>query len=340
VCQDRTNLQDHDLAPVSFAYPFGSVDDAAAAAVRSCGYASARGVGGTTYRETVPPRDPYRLRTPALPRASTRLAGYQKMVRVAERRGGGWVILVFHGICDNQCTGTSSTTPAQFEALLDWLQERRTRGTRVRTVGAVIARGPTPPRTAISCNGSSCTRGWYRHSPVPVRLSATDPNGVAATTYYTTDGSDPRGSGDRRAYVGRFAVSRTTTVRYYSTDRTGQAEPPRSRRIRVDAARPRVSLTTPTAGTTYRRGGKVLLGARALDRATGPKPASGIGTVVFRDGRRTLATVTTPVSGTTTYRFSWRPGSVSTGWHSLTARATDVAGNTTTSSTVRVYLRR
>jgi hypothetical protein len=53
------------------------------------------------------------------------------------------VQLVFYDLC-NQC-GAYSITPADFTALLDWLQPRAASGTVVRTTAEVIG-GPVQPR--------------------------------------------------------------------------------------------------------------------------------------------------------------------------------------------------
>ncbi|HET9658051.1 MAG TPA: chitobiase/beta-hexosaminidase C-terminal domain-containing protein, partial [Kineosporiaceae bacterium] len=72
VCQDRQNLIDHGFDPTSFAYPTGAYDAQAESIVRSCGWTSARAAGGIDvsgdgagplYAETLPPKDPYALRT-------------------------------------------------------------------------------------------------------------------------------------------------------------------------------------------------------------------------------------------------------------------------------------
>jgi hypothetical protein len=62
VCDDRTNLVDRGLGPVtSFAYPYAAANSTSQSVVESCGYASGRGVGslrddcGGCLRQTVPP---------------------------------------------------------------------------------------------------------------------------------------------------------------------------------------------------------------------------------------------------------------------------------------------
>lgn len=346
VCDDRTDLVNRGLGPVvSFAYPYASVNAAAESVVASCGYSTGRtvgGLGGGTYVESVPPADPFRTRTAAPGESGTTLADLQSAVTNAENAGGGWVPMVFHGICSNSCTGSNSLSPAIFTAFLDWLQQRSSSGTVVRTVGEVMGGGsqppppPTPaaPTTSISCDQTACSTGWYRR-PVSVTLSATDPAGSATTTYYTTDGTDPTSSGTRTRYAGAFQVSGTSTVRYFSANSTGQAEPPKAQTVRIDAAPPTVGTVSPT-GSISRRAGTVTLSVSAQDLGTGSGAPSGIARVVFYDGSATIGTATVPNTGTSTYSVSWRVRTASVGQHSLRATATDVAGSSTTSTPVTV----
>jgi peptidoglycan/xylan/chitin deacetylase (PgdA/CDA1 family) len=146
VCGDRVALFDHGFQPVSFAYPFGSFDADSKAVVAACGYNSGRGVSGVNDRrvfaETIPPLDAYATRTPPNPKQSTTLATIEGYVTAAENNGGGWVQLVFHHLCD-QCDAYS-ISPANFIALLDWLQPRAATGTTVKTTAEVVG-GPVQP---------------------------------------------------------------------------------------------------------------------------------------------------------------------------------------------------
>jgi peptidoglycan/xylan/chitin deacetylase (PgdA/CDA1 family) len=154
VCDDRTNLIDNGFAPVkSFAYPEAASDASIEQIVQGCGYGRARTVGNINsiticktcpYAETIPPQDPYYLRTPDAVDSGTTLSTLQTYVTNAETHGGGWVVLVFHGICDNSCTGTNSLSPWIFMAFLDWLAPRSANGTVVRTIGQVMGGAPTP----------------------------------------------------------------------------------------------------------------------------------------------------------------------------------------------------
>jgi peptidoglycan/xylan/chitin deacetylase (PgdA/CDA1 family) len=153
VCRDRQNLLDRGFAPASFAYPEAGVDANAERIVRQCGYASGRSAGnvfsdgacdGCPDAETIPPADRYALDTPEPAVVSTTLVEMKRYVTEAENNGGGWVILNFHGICDNLCTADNSVRRATFTAFLDWLELRSDRGTVVRTVGSVMGVPTTP----------------------------------------------------------------------------------------------------------------------------------------------------------------------------------------------------
>jgi hypothetical protein len=100
--------------------------------------------------ETIPPADPYFTRAPDSVDGTWSLADIQTLVTQAESNGGGWVQLTFHHISDGG--GAYSITPANLNALMDWLQQRATQGTAVKTVQEVIGgalrpgvAGPVPP---------------------------------------------------------------------------------------------------------------------------------------------------------------------------------------------------
>ena len=352
VCDDRTNLINNGFSPVtSFAYPYAASNTSVEQIVQSCGYSSGRTVGNINsitvctdcpYAETIPPRDPYYLRTPEPAISTTTLSDLETYVTNAETHGGGWLILVFHGICDNSCTSTNSLSPSIFTAFLDWLQPRSANGTVVQTVGQVM-NGPapppgpdtTPPATAISCNSATCASGWYKTSPVTVSLSATDTGGSGvATTSYTTDGTDPRTSPTAITYTAPFPVSQTTMVSFASTDVAGNTEQPKSQLIQIDSAAPTVSITAPPDASSFKRGTRVTVSGSATDSGTGTGAPSGVARVVFiLDGTTTLSTVTA-----SPYQFSWNTRKTSFGQHTLTAVSTDVAGNSATSAPITVTI--
>ncbi|TMD84018.1 MAG: hypothetical protein E6I78_11385, partial [Chloroflexi bacterium] len=98
----------------------------------------------------------------------------------------------------------------------------------------------TAPSTAIACNGTSCSSGWY-NAPVSVTLAATDNSGGAGIggIYYTTNGSAPTTSSPR--YTGAFTVSTTSLVQFFSVDNAGNAEAVKSQAVQIDTVAPATS---------------------------------------------------------------------------------------------------
>src|SRR5262249_30903061 len=79
-------------------------------------------------------------------------------------------------------------------------------------------------------------------------------------------------------------------------------------------------------------GRDVSLSANPTDSGTGSGAPSGVAQVVFRlDQTKTLATVITAP-----YQFTWNTRKIPFGQHTLTAVATDKAGNSATSPPVTV----
>jgi peptidoglycan/xylan/chitin deacetylase (PgdA/CDA1 family) len=356
VCDDRQALLQHGLDAVSFAYPEGAYDQTAKGIVRDCGYSSGRAAGGVSasgpvYAETVPPLDVYATRTWTAPTPSTspiQLADMQAVVNAAAGHGGGWVQIVVHRVCSqtydsaNYSSCLNSWRPTELDTLngfLDWMAAAgqpggAPAGSVVQTVRQTISPPSTSaPTTQISCNGAVCSASWYR-AAVQVTLTATPgPDGSPVlATYYTTDGSTPTASS--QAYAGPFQVTATSTVKFFSVDQAGHAEPVKSQLVSIDAAAPSVALTSPAGGASFRRGTKITVSATATDLGTGPGSPSGVASVAFYvDGTTKLATITT-----SPYQFRWNTRSASTGTHPLTAVATDVAGNSATSAAVTITL--
>ncbi len=171
VCQGRATLAGWGFTVTSFAYPYASVNPAAEAIVKNCGFNSARGLGdiesrfgcsGCGFSEATPPADPYYTRALDQVTTSWTLADLQQAVINAENSGGGWVQYTFHHICDNACDPLSVTS-ATFGQFAQWLAARATtNNTVVRTVGQVIggavqpivsATGTNPPAPAPGVNG-------------------------------------------------------------------------------------------------------------------------------------------------------------------------------------------
>jgi len=162
VCDDRVKLINMGFELRSFAYPHGAHDPAVERLVHDCGYDSGRALPGLRSpgygclegcppAESIPPMDPYVIRTPTTVRDSTTVEMLKTYVTQAEESGGGWVPLVFHHICDNGCAD-NSVSIATFSEFVDWLDERPTT-TKVQTVGRVMHPPPSaamPPMSTAS----------------------------------------------------------------------------------------------------------------------------------------------------------------------------------------------
>jgi peptidoglycan/xylan/chitin deacetylase (PgdA/CDA1 family) len=151
ICSDRQRLIREGFNPVAFAYPEGASDQTVVAIVKKCGYRAARTAGGIfperpIYAERIPPENPYFIRTlPAEAPTPIRLAYLQNAVTAAATHGGGWLLLVFHRVCDRQnpeyaaCMGGyASIDSTTLDAFLDWLQHDAPAGVAVKTVAEVM----------------------------------------------------------------------------------------------------------------------------------------------------------------------------------------------------------
>jgi peptidoglycan/xylan/chitin deacetylase (PgdA/CDA1 family) len=130
ICQDRSNLQALGFDVVSFAYPGGAVNDETKQTVKDCGYRNARVV--VDGPETIPPADPFALRAMPYIVDDTRLAKIQRYINSTQEKGGGWVILIFHHVCDG--CDYYSISPNAFTKLADWLGEQQKNGLVIRTI--------------------------------------------------------------------------------------------------------------------------------------------------------------------------------------------------------------
>jgi peptidoglycan/xylan/chitin deacetylase (PgdA/CDA1 family) len=422
VCDDRQAIMSHGFSVTDFAYPYGASNSTVESIVKNCGYSSARRAWGlcsvglmppncnAALAETIPPQNIWEIRTTGV-HAQNTLTDIEGAVTRAEDAGGGWVVLLFHHVCDG-CDPTYAVSPAILSGFLDWLAPRSAGGTYVRTMSDVVG-DTTPPTSSIACNTSACS-SWYNQSvsvslsatdsgtavsairyttdgttpttssplytapftvsttttveyqawdmagnveatksqliqidqtppvssiacnsaacssswyapPVSVSLSAADAGGSGvAAIRYTTDGSDPTASST--LYTGPLNVSTSTTVKYRAWDTAGNVEATKSQLIQVDTLAPSVSITSPANGATLT--GNVKIVAAATDAQT------GVASVAFYvDGTLLGTTTNSP------YQLPWNTRKAGSGTHTLTAVATDRAGNKTTSAAVTVTVR-
>ncbi len=241
ICDARQALLARSYPQVSFAYPFGNNDAVTEGLVEECGYLSGRDVTPIAQwamedRETIPPANPWALRTPGSIDVNDTLAEIQTWIMDAEvvdqTEDDVWIPLVFHHICDppnpacadpDQVDGQYITS-SDFDALLDWLQAREPMGTRAETVAEVIDPDTQSPTSQISCDGGPCQTGNYSHA-VSATLSATDPGSSGLKGIrYTTDGSEPSASSP--LYTGPIPVTSPTTIRFRAEDHVGNVESP------------------------------------------------------------------------------------------------------------------
>jgi peptidoglycan/xylan/chitin deacetylase (PgdA/CDA1 family) len=141
VCDDRQNLLDHGFKPVSFAYPFGGYGDATKQMVRECGYSDARTIGAGP--DQTPPTDPYALRAFPYVVGDTDASKLQRYVVGTRKEGGGWVILIFHHVCDG--CDYFSVKPDVLNQFVQWLAEQQSLSRlKVKTVGEVVLGSSSP----------------------------------------------------------------------------------------------------------------------------------------------------------------------------------------------------
>lgn len=77
-----------------------------------------------------------------------------------------------------------------------------------------------------------------------VKLTTTDPDSPA-TTYYTTDGSNPLSSSTRKVYTKIITISHTTTLRFAAVD-TDDNKNSYIEKYTIDTVRPKITSTIPS----------------------------------------------------------------------------------------------
>ena len=159
ICTDRNTLLSWGYAVTSFAYPFSDINASVKSTVQTCGYNTARLVGGLRSphsctecpaAEPMPPADLYATHTPDDIDTTWTLQDLENTVAQAERKGG-WLTFNFHHVCD--ACDPRSIRASVLDQFLAWLQPRsgHTIRTTVKTVQHVVTgsvkspMAPTPP---------------------------------------------------------------------------------------------------------------------------------------------------------------------------------------------------
>ena len=312
VCEDRQNLIARGYDPVSFAYPGGATDLLAESIVRDCGYTAARLVGGivspnwcpncgSPRAELLPPEDPFAVRTPAFGSGEITLSAIQGVVTQAEL-AGGWVPLVFHGVCETATCGTGWVRPTTLAALLDWLATRSAQGTVVRTMREALdpSTPPPPPPAAPDTSIASGPTGTVASTAASFEFSS---DKASASFECKLDAGAWEACASPKAYSGLADGSHTFSVR--ATDGGAVDATPATRTWTVDAAAPDTSITSGASGTvasgsasfafTATKAGSSFeckLDAGAWEACTSPKTYSGLA-----DGSHTFSVRAKDASG-------------------------------------------
>lgn len=172
------------------------------------------------------------------------------------------------------------------------------------------------PDTNLATNGTAGTNGWYR-SWVQISLTPLDNQSGVANTFYTVDG------GAAQPYTGSFTVSGNAqhNVTYWSVDKVGNNEAPRSVTVKIDITSPDTmnAVTGPVGNSVYFRGA-IQMSLTAADNL------SGVATTHYRIDGGAIQTYTGAftVSGD--------------GTHPVEFWSVDVAGNDTTRATSMIRI--
>lgn len=189
------------------------------------------------------------------------------------------------------------------------------------SVAVLVIVDNTLPTVSFTAPAATYVRG-----SVQLTASASDNRAVTRVEFH--DGSVLIGTATTAPYsmnwdtVGLANGSHTLYARAY--DAVGNVKVD-SRNVTVDNAAPAVAITSPANGATL-----LSLFLSTTIQASASDNA-GVTQVVFYDGGTVLGTDTSAP-----YSVSWNLLSAAKGKHTLTARATDVTGNVTTSAAISV----
>jgi subtilisin family serine protease len=175
--------------------------------------------------------------------------------------------------------------------------------------------------TAPTVSVSSPAASTYLTGVAAVSAAATDDTAVTQVDFYL-DGTTLIGSDTTSPYGVSWDSTTATAGAHGLTakayDAVGNVGTSSSVSVTVDRTAPTAALTAPAAGATL--SGTVAVSGTATD-------AGGIAKVEFYDGATLLGTDTS-----SPYSVNWDTTAATIGSHSLTLKAYDTAGNTTTTS--------
>jgi peptidoglycan/xylan/chitin deacetylase (PgdA/CDA1 family) len=217
ICDDRSNLIHWGFRPTDFAYPFAALSPTVEALTRECGYNSGLGTGTLrgagrcifcAWAETIPPRNPYDVRTPVevnsvntvwVPRT------YESIVTNAQQHGGGWIVFTLHDVCPTNC-GLGTSAPI-LTTVLKWLRNQKANNVLVEPMNQVIG-GPVRPAVAgpvprrLPAPGVANASLRQAANGTPVCFQQVRNSGTAATFSYQARGG-PHGAAAETVRVTR-----------------------------------------------------------------------------------------------------------------------------------------
>jgi hypothetical protein len=175
----------------------------------------------------------------------------------------------------------------------------------------------TPPSVSIT----SPTNGSTVSGTVSIQVSATD-NVAVASVSLTVDGTTIGTSSTAPYSFSWTASSGTHTIVATAKDAAGNSATNSisvsQNVVSADVTAPAVSITSPASGSSV--SGTVSVSVNASDNV-------GVKSVTLSVDGTIVSTLTA-----TPYNFSWNTTNVADGNHSVSAKATDAAGNTNTST--------
>lgn len=224
--------------------------------------------------------------------------------------------------------GVAATKPFS----VDWYIGAQPEGTHTLTAKAYDAAGHVTTSAAVSVlidntppfvSFASPANNAFVRGTVALTANASDANGISAVSYY--DGFVQNGGWLGVSKAAPYTVSWDTLatnsiqhgIHAVATDRAGNTSETVIA-VTVDNVPPTVAITAPANGASVFL--STTIQATASDN-------NGVTQVAFYDGTKLIGTDTSAP-----YSVSWSTLLVSKGQHTLTARATDVAGNVTTSA--------
>jgi hypothetical protein len=192
----------------------------------------------------------------------------------------------------------------------------------------------------------------WRNASATVALTPTDPSPASgvATTYYTTDGTTPTTSSAQGTSI-VLTTDGVYAIKYFSVDRAGNAESVRTAtaQIRIDKTNPAVSIAFPLNSRRYNTTRWNAGCSPAGICGTSGDALSGVASIGVRVQRQSDsrywngATWVTDVqtlspTGTTSWDLPLAASALSDGVaYTVTAIATDAAGNTATATSTFTY---